>query len=89
MLNQSFVILGEGRQRAEKSVVVVEDGRYLGFGYATDSQQLSGFEQAKNLISFHQDDRDIRRILKMHLNSQHDDQVHHFTPSSPSISERF
>ena len=89
MLNQSFVILGEGRQRAEKSVVVVEDGRYLGFGYATDSQQLSGFEQAKNFISFHQDDRDIRRILKMHLNSQHDDQVHHFTPSSPSISERF
>lgn len=63
----NFMIIGEGRTITEKSVVQIEKGRYMGFGYfdtefmGTDSSELKEHIKAMN------DNRDIHNIIRQYL----------------------
>jgi DNA polymerase III subunit epsilon len=63
----SFLILGDGRDHSEKSVVMVENGRYLGFGYVEKDTAITNRDQVRDHILTGQDNPDIQRILEMHL----------------------
>jgi DNA polymerase III subunit epsilon len=63
----SFLILGEGRDSSEKSMVMVENGRYLGFGYFEKYTTILNKDQARTYLCAGQDNPDIQRIIQMHL----------------------
>ncbi len=59
----TFVILGKGIDRVESSVVVVEKGKYLGFGYIPADDQIYNFEDFKNYIKTCYDNQDVQNII--------------------------
>lgn len=74
-VKKSFCILGQGRSRDEKSVVVVEEGNYLGFGYLDSSMQISKPEEFKDYIDNFPDNPDIQKILNGYLRKSTSDEV--------------
>src|SRR5436190_2584050 len=47
---ETVAIVGRGRKSEEKSLVLVENGNYLGFGFLNQDVTLSDFESAKTYI---------------------------------------
>lgn len=65
----TFAIVGQGREKAEKSVVLVEDGVYKGFGFAAKSSLQPTLETLKPIIEPRKEIREIRSIIAAHLRS--------------------
>ncbi|HIO73381.1 MAG TPA: hypothetical protein EYN38_09795 [Flavobacteriales bacterium] len=63
----SYLIIGKGRTAEESSVIMVEDGKYEGFGYLDKDIQIDNFEQAHDYIKPYKDNRDVQRILRTYL----------------------
>ncbi|MBN2275109.1 MAG: GIY-YIG nuclease family protein [Bacteroidales bacterium] len=64
---ENFYIIDKGRNYEEKSVVKIENGRYIGFGFFpvyANIQDLSGFDE---YIKHYNDNRDIQRIIISYL----------------------
>ena len=68
--NHNYFILGEGRSRSEQSVVAVENGRYIGFGFIDAEQAPSNPEHIRSFIKYYPDNRDIQRIIQRHIHQQ-------------------
>lgn len=67
-LNQaSFYIMDKGRERKEKSLILIKNGTLIGWGYAPFHFQGLKPEQWDRYISLTKEDRDDRTILKMFL----------------------
>lgn len=60
---QSFAIFGAGRKYGEKSVVLVENGVYQGFGYVDRDDSISYKEQLFERISLQRETPEIRTII--------------------------
>lgn len=73
--HESFVLVGKGRQEHERTVVCVENNRYLGFGYVDESFSASSLEDFKEAISFYQDNKDIQQIIRGYLRTAHKDKL--------------
>jgi len=73
--NQNFFIVGEGRTRNEQSVVAVERGRYIGFGYMDAEFAATSPDQVKFFIKNYADNRDVQRIIQRHLHKAQPDDV--------------
>ena len=66
----------QGREQAEKSVVVVEHGRYLGFGFAQpEAFEARTMADFKLLITPRVDNKDTDQIIRQYLRTGHPDQV--------------
>jgi DNA polymerase III subunit epsilon len=63
----SFAIVGKGRSVSENSLILVEKGRYLGFGYLDHQEQITDFDTAKNYIKSYYDNQDILSIINSHI----------------------
>lgn len=74
--HESFVVIGQGRRRGEKTIVVVEHGRYRGFGYA-DEEVVTASTMAdfKELIQPYADNKDTSQIIRQYLRTEHRDRV--------------
>ena len=59
----SFFIFGKGRTADEHSVVYVEKGHYLGFGFLPETFAAQDHEQIKSCIKWRPDTPDVQRIL--------------------------
>ncbi len=64
---ETLAIIGKGRAFEEKSVVLVEKGNYLGFGYFHRDTQLHGFEEAKQYIRINKDNRVVQNLINSYL----------------------
>ncbi|MFC6999861.1 exonuclease domain-containing protein [Rufibacter roseus] len=73
--HESFVIIGKGRSADEKSVVCVENGCYLGFGYFDESFSACGLEDFKNVIKPYNDNKDTQQIIRGYLRTKHGDKL--------------
>ena len=71
-LNESIAIIGAGRTAEESSVVWLESGKYLGFGYFDKSLDLGHVFHLKSFIKTYEDDQDIQRIIQMYLRNKND-----------------
>jgi len=71
-LSESIAIIGNGRTFEESSVVWIENGKYMGFGYFDTSFDLSNVFQLKSFIKSYNDDQDIQRIIQMYLRNNKD-----------------
>ena len=63
----SYMIIGKGREEEEKSLVLVEQGTYRGFGFLPGDQSISNIEEAKNFVKIYPDNREVQSILQSHL----------------------
>ncbi len=66
--NSNFVLIDRGRSNNEKSIIVIENNNFLGYGFLDENSSFSTFEECKDLISvknFYPDTNDlIRGYLK-------------------------
>ncbi len=70
--NLSAAIIGPGRNREESSVVWIEQGKYLGFGFYDNQAEILHSSQLKNYIKYFPDNQDIQRILQSFLRNGKD-----------------
>jgi len=75
---KTFAIIGPGRERLERSIVLVENGIYLGHGFADHDIPANSFEELKDRIRSCKDNHDIQRILGIHLNKPNGDEIIYF-----------
>ncbi|MCZ6520341.1 MAG: hypothetical protein O6848_02450 [Bacteroidetes bacterium] len=55
--------------------MVVDKGRYLGFGYANDIHQETSIDGLKSCITRYKDNQDVQRILSNYLRNRRSDRV--------------
>lgn len=63
----SAAIIGQGREDGERSLVLVEKGNYLGFGFYDQQEKISDFESAKNFIRLSKDNRVVQHLVNSYL----------------------
>ncbi|RFN58793.1 exonuclease domain-containing protein [Marixanthomonas ophiurae] len=47
----TYIIYGNGRNSDEKSIVLIKEGRYRGFGFVDESEGFSNVEEIENFLS--------------------------------------
>jgi DNA polymerase-3 subunit epsilon len=67
--NQNFIVIDKGRQNNEKAVILVKNGKYLGFGFA-DSNYINNLDMLEDCIQKYQDNRDSQQIIKSFLRTK-------------------
>jgi DNA polymerase-3 subunit epsilon len=73
--HRNFLIVGSGRNKEERSVVSVENGKYLGFGFFNPDYVQPHVETLKEVISSKEDNRDVHRIIRRHLLQNKQDHI--------------
>lgn len=65
--NQNFMIIGTGRYEREKSIVHVEKGKYIGFGFFDPELSGENPEILKSFVRQGNDNRDVRQIIRSYI----------------------
>ncbi len=73
--NFSYLIVGEGSESHLQSLVLVERGRYKGFGEAPKSIDLKSVEMAIQHINYGYDDQDIQVLIHSYLRKAKEEDV--------------
>ncbi|MFD2245048.1 exonuclease domain-containing protein [Pontibacter ruber] len=73
--HNTFVLVGKGREHGEKSVVVVEHGTYLGFGFVDEYFSAQSIDDFKGAITRYNDNKDIQQIIRGHMRGKHKEKV--------------
>jgi DNA polymerase III subunit epsilon len=63
-----FVLFDKGRTLTERSVILIENGSYAGYGYIDETEQISSQEEFKNLIKQAPHYPDANDIVKSWMN---------------------
>lgn len=71
----TFAILGKGREHHERSVVLVENGKYKGFGYIDKDIAVSRAEELKDYLGYYTDSVDTMRIIDTYLAGDRTEEV--------------
>lgn len=50
LFDRDMILLDEGREPGEKAVILIQDGRYIGFGYATEEDTYLGAEELMECV---------------------------------------
>lgn len=66
-LHDSFVLLDAGRHHDEKSVVMVENKRYCGYGYLPADEAILDPQHLKQFIQPKADHRDAQQIIRSYM----------------------
>jgi DNA polymerase-3 subunit epsilon len=62
-----MLIIDKGREVDERSVILIENGEYKGFGYYNLNFQINNIEILKSIINTVNPDRDSRHIIQNYL----------------------
>lgn len=65
--HDSFFIIDQGREDDEKSLVKIEKGKYLGFGYFSVNAEQIDANKLNDYIKTYQDNKDVQQIIRSHL----------------------
>lgn len=71
----SVAIIGAGRKADEHSLVLVENGNYLGFGFFDKHEPIGDFESARNLIQTSKDNQVVQNVINSYLLNPRDAEV--------------
>jgi len=69
--HETFVVIGAGRTELEKSIVLVENGHYRGFGFVDESFSARKLADFRDAIQPYNDNKDIQQIIRLHLRTKH------------------
>jgi len=65
--NDSILIIDKGRNGEEKSVIKIEKGKYLGFGFFPVNGNKIIVEELNNYIEKYNDNKDVQQIIRSYL----------------------
>ncbi len=65
--NQHMLIIDKGRSIDEKSVVLIENGQYKGFGYYNLNYQINNIDVLRSVITPMKNNRDTQHIIQSYL----------------------
>jgi len=65
--NQDMLLIDIGRDVDERSVILIEKGQYMGFGFYNLNHQIHNPEVLKSLITPMQNNRDAQHIIQTYL----------------------
>jgi DNA polymerase-3 subunit epsilon len=71
----SALILGRGRHAGERSVVALENGHYLGYGYYDPERDGEDPARLRERVLHQPDNPDVQRILQTWLRGRHEERV--------------
>ena len=66
---ETHVIMGAGRNDEEKSVVLIEQGGYKGFGFCPPEKKIETPRDCYDVIESYPDTPDVRKILRWYFSS--------------------
>ncbi|MFY0672985.1 MAG: 3'-5' exoribonuclease [Bacteroidia bacterium] len=64
---ETYILVGEGFDENEKSIVLVKEGRYMGFGYTKSDVSIDNFANLLEEIEPRKPTQDIENILLNHV----------------------
>jgi DNA polymerase-3 subunit epsilon len=64
---KTYVIKEKGRSADEYAVVLVESGKYLGYGFVSNDIQITGIQDFKTYVNGHWDNQDVQKVLESYL----------------------
>jgi DNA polymerase-3 subunit epsilon len=82
---ESLAIVGQGRRHEEKSLVLVEDGNYIGYGFVGHDITLSTLDAAKMFVSSSKHNRVVQNLIHSYLMNPRGYQVISFTEKNRSL----
>ena len=65
---KNMLIIDKGRENHERSVVQLENGKYIGFGFLNTKESYLQLEDIRDCIRIYEDNRDIQQIIRTYLN---------------------
>lgn len=68
-VRESVAIIGAGRFEDEHSIILLEEGKYKGFGFCDSRYTLNSLNDAQSIIESQPGTIEIDRYLESHLNS--------------------
>jgi DNA polymerase III subunit epsilon len=69
-MKENIIFLDQGRTPGEKAFIIIENGRYLGYGYASRDERFINPEDFKQILSPAEDNRDTRMIISGYLRNK-------------------
>ena len=66
--NKNFLIIDKGRNHSERSIIQVENGKYMGFGFLNTEESYVHLDSLLDCIKIYEDNRDIHQIIRSYLN---------------------
>ncbi|HAF30937.1 MAG TPA: DNA polymerase III subunit epsilon [Bacteroidales bacterium] len=63
----NFFIIDTGRDENEKSIVKIENGKYIGFGYIDSEFIGNDIQNLSDVIKIYPDNRDVQQIIRSYL----------------------
>lgn len=75
---KSFMIMEKGRGRHEKSIVLIKNGVYQGYGYAPYQYYTQNIEQLNDILLFKKENRDVKSIINSYLRNNKKHKIFEF-----------
>jgi DNA polymerase-3 subunit epsilon len=72
IFREDFFLVAEGRSAGEKSLILVQDGHYRGYGYISADSMDYGFEEWMEAIDFVKPTPEYDRIVSRYIQHHHD-----------------
>jgi len=65
--NRNMLLIGYGREKAERSVVLIENSEFKGFGFFKLNHQISKLSIIRSLITPMQHNKDAQHIIQSEI----------------------
>ncbi|MDX1665575.1 MAG: exonuclease domain-containing protein [Saprospiraceae bacterium] len=75
IFDEDFIVLDQGRRHGEKSVVLIESGRYRGFGYVEEEDLKGDFQLLYDCIQPYPGNAETSRIILRYLSKNKEAKV--------------
>lgn len=66
-VGESVAIIGQGRKMEEKSLVLIENGSYIGYGFLPKEETIGSLDSARNFIKTGKDNRVVQNLVNSYL----------------------
>ncbi|BDD04103.1 exonuclease domain-containing protein [Aureibacter tunicatorum] len=67
---KNFLIIDKGINEEERSLICIENGRYIGFGTIQTSDAITSIDDAKNHIQPYRNNKDTQQIIRSYLSNK-------------------
>ncbi|MFW5706514.1 MAG: exonuclease domain-containing protein [Bacteroidota bacterium] len=69
-VKENLIVLDIGRTNSEASFIMIEEGKYLGYGFACKEETLADADDFRRLLKPAEDNRDVRQIISGYLRNK-------------------
>ena len=69
-VKDNLIVMDNGRSPSESAFIMIENGKYLGYGYVESSETLYNAEDFKNHLTPATDNKDVRQIISGFLRNK-------------------